>query len=649
MDWKIEHSEKVYGLNREDLKYLEIDNKGDLTLKIDDHSLSIQKLIQQLGDQLQNIDHRVPSFTLRIPYLITKQINKLYSSFESSIKSFQYSGKFHAFYPIKVNPMKYVLQTVLKHDEYGFEAGTKSEFIVILKILREHKNRQIMCNGVKDKEYFLLIKESLEAGYDILVSIESLSELKMALDLIPVDQLKLLLRMKSYAKTKGHWKDSTGRSSKFGISVHELFKIVEYLDQSDAKQCLIGLHAHPGSQVNYSLVKYLEYLVDLYNWIYNQGFDKLSLLDIGGGLPINYTGRLSNAFFQEYADNIIEVVSTKLDPRIKIKPTIIVESGRGVTATHVLVIIDSLDLRSIYPQLDRSPENSSSKLENFKEIIEQKIEAFVKRKFQEIENTNDENEFLEVLTVVRQSWDEWKILEVDSPDKIEKMHDIYEYEYLTSKFRDFLRKELQNIISYGFKRLNDASVINKFKIFLQDISEIWESDYYAIGNFSVFNSVADSVLVDQYFPVMPISCLNQQPETIMRLVDLTCDSDGEISRYIVNTKSLDINKHEELLFSKDNIPLYGLFQDMEIKGFPVGKIKNDYFLIPLVGAYQDIIEFDHNLIGDLPDVFLDLADDKFHFEWKNRGQTIKDVVKNVGFNIENKKSPFMKKKRKRKK
>ena len=138
----------------------------------------------------------------------------------------------------------------------------------------------------------------------------------------------------------------------------------------------------------------------------------------------------------------------------------------------------------------------------------------------------------------------------------------------------------------------------------KQIRSFWYPEHIMVGNFSVFNSIADHVLVQQHFPVIPISNLHIHPETTVRLVDITCDSDGEIANFYRQST-------DKVWFTKDNRPLTMPGGEMG-DGIPVGvldELPGSHFILALVGAYQDAIEMDHNLLGDLPDVELRLRED----------------------------------------
>ena len=72
---------------------------------------------------------------IRFPHLIKKQLNKLFSSFKSSIKQYKYKGAFKAVFPLKVNQFpNFVLPLVEASidKDYGLEAGSKAELIVAM-------------------------------------------------------------------------------------------------------------------------------------------------------------------------------------------------------------------------------------------------------------------------------------------------------------------------------------------------------------------------------------------------------------------------------------------------------------------------------------------------------------------------------------
>ncbi len=101
---------------------------------------------------------------------------------------------------------------------------------------------------------------------------------------------------------------------------------------------------------------------------------------------------------------------------------------------------------------------------------------------------------------------------------------------------------------------------------------------------------------------MPIHRLNESPERNATLVDITCDSDGKINKFI------------DLQDVKDTLPLHALDP-----GEPY------YLGLFLVGAYQDIMGDLHNLFGRVTEVhvFLDEDEDSgYYIEEIIEGSTI---------------------------
>jgi len=109
-------------------------------------------------------------------------------------------------------------------------------------------------------------------------------------------------------------------------------------------------------------------------------------------------------------------------------------------------------------------------------------------------------------------------------------------------------------------------------------------------NFSVFQSLIDHWAWGQLFPIMPLSRLNERPTHETTLVDITCDSDGQIRKFI------------DLQDVRDTLPLHAL----SINGHT--QTPEPYYLgFFLMGAYQDIMGDLHNLFGRVNEVhvFLD--------------------------------------------
>jgi len=607
INWTIEDSKALYGIgqNYREFHFLDINEKGELCLKIQEEIISIKTILKTVYTQIKEQSGgltQAPSVTLRIPQLVEYQIEKIVTSFNKTFQDFNYQGKFHAVYPIKVNQQAHAIKTVLdsKIIQYGLEAGTKAEFLITLEALKEKSDHLIVCNGVKDEDYLGLALRKLKEGWNILVSIETLRELEMLYRIDPEFNSPICLRLKPYIPVSGHWAHSSGRDSKFGLSVAELDEILKYLTLKKKKNILFALHAHIGSQIT-SLADFhalAEYLTVYYKFLRNEGFANLQLLNLGGGVPIDYEGQITLQepdSIESYVQNIIEGIVANIEGLPH--PDILIEVGRGITALSSLVLVQILEIKDIYPQGILNPQ-----------IIESYY--FWKNKIDSIHTLDD---FI-------LHYKEFQNFDYDITHKSKNMVELKNHEHLIGEIRSKFREKLVNEF--------DSTQITK-ALQGQQINELLtNAPKFAIGNFSMFNSACDYVLVNQYFPIYPIEFLNLPPETILRLVDITCDSDGEMNRFVTK-------KSKKNYRTKDNF-LLSFSEPHELEGIPVANINGlneSYLAIALTGAYQDIIQFDHNLLGNLPDVEVRLNHDGWRIRWISPSESTTNILAKVGFQI----------------
>ena len=84
--------------------------------------------------------------------------------------------------------------------------------------------------------------------------------------------------------------------------------------------------------------------------------------------------------------------------------------------------------------------------------------------------------------------------------------------------------------------------------------------------------------IEQLFPIMPLSRLNERPTRLATLADITCDSDGKVDRFIPGTAPKPVLELHDLETNPEGVPYHlGVF---------------------LVGAYQETLGDLHNLLGD---------------------------------------------------
>jgi len=571
--WTLDDSKLVYGVGRKDLHFLDISPEGDLCLVLDSHRITLAQVIQRASAVIREKGHtRASSFTLRVPQLISAQRDKVLTAFSRAMKQQHYRGAFRALYPLKANPAHHVVREVLTANPgYGLEVGTKWELSLALNELLDDKPRLIMCNGVKDDEYVESIRQAIRDGYQTCISIEAPAEVKMVLERLPRDKLRLALRVKPYVAVEGHWSQAAGRHGKFGLAIHDLLEVLELVKANHAESSVVAVHAHPGSQVLGGISAFAEFLVRIYVYLREARFSNVNAVDVGGGLPIDYDGHLESHAVENYTRAIVKAfvdVAAKEHPH----PDILSEAGRAVAALHALLVVRILEQRRVFPTPPPSEEESSK-------LFRQVGIAF--------EHHDDP-------VAVLEAWQRW----LDVAPAHKDVDDLLRYERHSGVLKLQLRRELVHSRDYE-DHLNDPLA-----------QDLLRPEYILVGDFSVFSGAIDHVLADQYFPILPISHLHQTPATLVRLADITCDSDGEISAY-----SPPINRKR--LFTQDSFPLTTT-RRREWLGFPIGdldSIVGSYVVIALVGAYQDAIRMDPRLVGALPNVELRVNDEA---DWVTR-------------------------------
>lgn len=140
------------------------------------------------------------------------------------------------------------------------------------------------------------------------------------------------------------------------------------------------------------------------------------------------------------------------------------------------------------------------------------------------------------------------------------------------------------------------------------------NDLY-LGNFSIFQSLPDAWALGQIFPVLPICRLDEEVKKRATIVDLTCDSDGKIDRFMQEEKIINVIPLHEL----DSRPYYiGVF---------------------LAGAYQEILGTRHNLFGNTSVVHIDF-DRKG--KWVIKNEVSYSSVKEMFYYVQSDPKRFMK-------
>ena len=113
------------------------------------------------------------------------------------------------------------------------------------------KEACLVCNGYKDEEFIDLGLYSVKMGFNCIFVIEMPGELDLVLERsqalgVPPN---IGIRIKLSAKAGGHWTESGGDRSIFGLNMSEVISIVDTLKERGMLGSLKLLHYHLGSQI----------------------------------------------------------------------------------------------------------------------------------------------------------------------------------------------------------------------------------------------------------------------------------------------------------------------------------------------------------------------------------------------------------------
>jgi arginine decarboxylase len=136
-----------------------------------------------------------------------------------------------------------------------------------------------------------------DGDYAALFVLEMPCELDLILKRSQELQIAPLMgvRLKLSSKAGGHWSESGGDRSIFGLNTTQLIQMVDKLREKNMLDCLRLLHYHLGSQIpnirdiRSALLEASRIYADLVTEGATMGY-----LDLGGGLAVDYDGSKTN-------------------------------------------------------------------------------------------------------------------------------------------------------------------------------------------------------------------------------------------------------------------------------------------------------------------------------------------------------------------
>jgi arginine decarboxylase len=580
--WDIPAAISLYNIDRWGTGYFTVNGKGNIQIQPTrkaEAGIDIMEVVAEAQERGLTFP-----MVLRFQDLLRDRVETINTAFAAAIAESGYKSVYRGVFPIKVNQLREVVEEIMEAGmpfQFGIEAGSKPELLAALAIHRDSEGL-IICNGYKDQLFIQNALLGSKLGKKVIMVVEKIEELAEILRVsreVGVEPM-IGIRVRLAAKGAGKWATSGGENAKFGVSTAELVAASDLLKKEGLAHTLKLVHFHVGSQVPDigTIKRAVREAARFYAKLAKMGH-ALGYLDVGGGLGVDYDGSRTafdsstNYSLQEYARDIVYNILDVCDAEKVPHPIIVSESGRAIVAHHSVLIVEAFgaiekDKTPIQIEVKESdPKQVSEVLEIQRNLTQQN----------RMESLHDVQQIKEQA----QSMFDLGLLELESKAKIETV-----YWQIAKRIVDFCA---------GMKYVPDE---------VKDL-EVSLGDQY-VCNFSVFQSLLDHWALGQLFPVMPIHRLDEYPERNGTLVDITCDSDGKVSKFI------------DLQDVKDTLPLHKLQPG-----------KPYYLGFFLMGAYQDIMGDLHNLFGRVNEahVFLDEDEESgWYIEETIEGSTIGEVL-----------------------
>ncbi len=566
-------AERLYNIEHWSAGYFAVAANGDLCVQAGARQISLAAILA--SEQAASLRQPV---LLRFTHILRDRVTQLQSAFDQAIAELDYGGGYTPVYPIKVNQQADVIKGILSAGRIGLEAGSKPELLAVLGLLPA--GRPVVCNGYKDAEYvrFGLIGKQL--GHRVTLVIEKLSELHHIVAESAAIQLKpdLGLRVRLASIGAGHWQNTGGEKSKFGLSAGQIERAVAELQQRDLLDRLHLLHFHLGSQVanlrdiRTGLREAARYFVEL-----RRLGAPIDTIDVGGGLGVDYEGTRSRSYCsmnytpQDYARAVVETFAEAARDANLPCPDIISESGRALTAHHAVLVTNVIDAELAEFDPPEPPREQAPAA------------------LRELWQLHEDDQGLPPLERL-----------ADADVLLEQLQQAFNLG--ETRIQDRAQAEnLHRAIAHTVMGQLDASV-RSHRDTLDDLRERFADKLFC--NFSVFQSLPDVWAIEQVFPIVPLTRLNERPERRAVIRDLTCDSDGRIDRY-VDRDGLDSSLPVHAAQAGENYRL-GVF---------------------MVGAYQEILGDMHNLFGDTDAVTVEIdAEGQWQLSGIEQGDRVEQLL-----------------------
>ncbi len=589
--WDIAASRSLYNVDRWGAGYFDVNEEGHVVAKPLQNGVEVDLMDVAAEARARNLKYPL---LVRFQDILRHRVVALNEAFRASIAEYGYRGAYRGVFPIKVNQLREVVEEILdagKPYAFGLEVGSKPELFAGMA-LQDQPGSLIICNGYKDAAFIKLALHGIKLGKKVIMVVEKLEELRHIIAVsraVGVEPM-IGIRARLMSKGAGKWAESGGENAKFGLSTSDLLAASNLLKAEGLAHCFRLLHFHIGSQVPDILTvkKAVQEAARFYAKLHKMGFP-IEFLDVGGGLGVDYDGSRSafdsstNYTLQEYTNDIVYYIADVCNAEAVPHPDIVSESGRALVAHHSVLVVE------VFGTIDKTRQQAA------------------------LQYGPEEHRLVRELLEIRD--------QLPRLNKLEAWHDALErkedaHQMFTLGMLELPDKAKIECLYWEISQAVVASFHGQSYI-PEEIRHLEDSlgDQY-LCNFSVFQSLLDHWALGQLFPIMPVHRLGERPTRETTLVDITCDSDGQINKFV------------DLRDVRDTLPLHPIKPNGDGEPYLLG-----FFLM---GAYQDIMGDLHNLFGRVNEVHVFLEPDEpagYYIEEVIDGDKIRDSLTEVQYDV----------------
>uniref|UniRef100_A0A0D6R5T3 Arginine decarboxylase n=1 Tax=Araucaria cunninghamii TaxID=56994 RepID=A0A0D6R5T3_ARACU len=552
--WSTAHSSALYKVDGWGAPYFVVNENGNMavlphgSMTLPSEEIDVMKVIKKVVEPKSagGLGMCAP-LMIRFPDVLKHRLEALQKAFDSAIVMHMYESHFQGVYPVKCNQDRYIVENVVEFGKqycFGLEAGSKPELLLAMACLCKGSSKALLvCNGYKDEEYVSLALLARRMDFNSVIVLEQEEELDVVIAASRKMSVRPVIGVRAKLRTKhaGHFGGTSGEKGKFGLTSVEIVSVVKKLRKEGMLDCLQLLHFHIGSQIpSVSVLNDgVSEAAHIYCELVKMGAN-MKVIDIGGGLGIDYDGTksassdMSVAYdLEEYASAVVEAVRAACAQKGVVHPVLCSESGRALVSHHSLLVFDVVSMQGKKASAATAVAAASG---------------------------------AELDSLPEELVDEYKAVQA----------------YARIGDCQMSQAAAQRMKMKGVALFKEGMLSLEQLAMVDGVCEVTSGQHQAQAeeaptvchiNLSIFKSMPDYWAIGQLFPVMPIHRLNERPTVQAILSDLTCDSDGKIETFVGEGGRV----HSLAMHSWSGDPYYlGMF---------------------LGGAYQEALGGLHNLFG----------------------------------------------------